>query len=84
MSMWLLEEFGSSKLQILKGLRDRAMLLLATNVAFRGDSTRRVLWSDLFTQLVPMPSIGHDIQLPVRTKNLVAYNIFIHIVLLLF
>jgi len=65
MSIWLLEEFSLSKTQIYKGLRDWCMFLLATNVAFRGDSTRHVLWSDLFMQLVPMPLIGQDVQLPV-------------------
>ncbi|KAF4621784.1 hypothetical protein D9613_012121 [Agrocybe pediades] len=64
MSNWLLREHGRSKHQICLALRDRAMLLLASNTAFRGDNTRRILLSDLFTQRVPMPLIGDAIELP--------------------
>lgn len=65
MSMWALEAFGPSKLQVHIGIRDRAMVLLSTNIAFRGDSTRRLLWSDLFTLNLPMEMIGPEAELPV-------------------
>ncbi|KAF4609994.1 hypothetical protein D9613_010503 [Agrocybe pediades] len=63
MANWLLQGHGLSKNQLCLAIRDRAMLLLASNVAFRGDSTRRTLWSDLFSQRVPMPLIGDTMEL---------------------
>jgi len=65
MSVWALEAFGPSKLQVHIGIRDRAMVLLSTNIAFRGDSTRCLLWSDLFTLNLPMEMIGPEVELPV-------------------
>jgi hypothetical protein len=40
------------------------MLLLSTTMAFRGDSERALLWSDLFSVDVPM----NDISVGTRTK----------------
>ena len=65
MSTWALQAFGPSKAQVHIGIRDCAMVLLATNIAFRGDSTRRLLWSDLFKLNLPMVTIGPDAELPV-------------------
>lgn len=70
MSLWALRSFGPSPAQIHMGLRDRAMLLLSTNIAFRGDSTRQVLWSDLFCKLQPMPTISEDAELDVSKQIL--------------
>lgn len=44
--------------EIQLSVRDRAMLLLSAALAFRGNSARMVLWSDLFTRNVPMPELG--------------------------
>jgi len=66
MSTWALQAFGPSKAQVHLGIRDRAMVLLSTNIAFRGDSTRRLLWSDLFMLNLPMVTIAPDAELPVR------------------
>lgn len=66
MSTWALQAFGPSKAQVHIGLRDRAMVLLATNTAFRGDSTRRLLWSDLFKIDMPMNMVGPEAEVPVR------------------
>lgn len=38
--------------------RDRAMVLLSTATAFRGDSARILLWSDLYMTETPMDEIG--------------------------
>lgn len=65
MSMWCMRAFGPSNPQIHLGLRDRAMLLLSSNTAFRGDSTRHVLWSDLFGKSQPMPTIADNAELAV-------------------
>lgn len=39
------------------------MLLVSTSTAFRGDSSRNLLWSDLFCRDIPMHGIelGHMI-----------------------
>ncbi len=57
------------------GVRDRAMLLLGACTCFRGDNTRSLLWSDLFSRDVPVPEIGLDANLTV-SKRLV--DLFLH------
>jgi hypothetical protein len=52
-------------LQVFVGLRDRAMLLLASQTAFRGESARILLWSDLFQTMVPMDDISLGTKAPV-------------------
>lgn len=47
-------------------LRDRAMLLLSAATAFRGDSARMLLWSDLFKTEVPMVDRGAGVKATVR------------------
>lgn len=42
------------------GVRDRAMLLVSTCTAFRGDNIRSLLWSDLFAREIPVPELGLD------------------------
>ncbi|KAK7027698.1 hypothetical protein R3P38DRAFT_3190769 [Favolaschia claudopus] len=58
---WCLTNFSGSN-RIYLGLRDRAMLLLGAGTAFRGDSTRILLWSDLFKTSIPL---GDDSEAPV-------------------
>jgi hypothetical protein len=47
------------------GPRDRAMLLTSCSVAFRGDSTRSLLLSDLFLSDVMMNAKGLGETIPV-------------------
>ncbi|KAI4528904.1 hypothetical protein K525DRAFT_183116 [Schizophyllum commune Loenen D] len=56
-SMWCLKD-RKSVASLLLGVRDRCMLLLSTNAAFRGDTTRSVLFSDLSMRDVPMPELS--------------------------
>ncbi|KAJ8456623.1 hypothetical protein ONZ45_g18649 [Pleurotus djamor] len=42
-SMYFLQNTGKSKQAIHHGIRDRAMLLISTTVAYRGDNTRRLM-----------------------------------------
>ncbi|SJL08292.1 uncharacterized protein ARMOST_11655 [Armillaria ostoyae] len=46
------------------GLRDRAMILLSSSIAFRGDSACSLLWSDLELRRIPMINIGLDAKVP--------------------
>ena len=65
MSVWALQSFRPQKIQTHTGIRDRAMLLLTTTLAFRGNSSRLALLSDLFFRSVPMGTIGRDVKLQV-------------------
>ena len=56
-SMWCLKGRQNTK-ALLLGLRDRCMLLLSTSTAFRGDSTRSLLFSDVSMRDVPMPELS--------------------------
>lgn len=47
-------------------LRDRAMVLWSAATAFRGNSARILLWSDLYTSKVPMHELGMGRTVPVR------------------
>ncbi|KAJ7108769.1 hypothetical protein C8R44DRAFT_884803 [Mycena epipterygia] len=44
------------------------MLLTSTSVAFRGDSSRALLWSDHFLSQVPILAKGLDAKIP-HTQN---------------
>jgi hypothetical protein len=58
---WCSTKF-SGRTSVYLGLRDRAMLLMGAATAFRGDSARILLWSDLFkTSII----LGDDIEAPV-------------------
>lgn len=46
------------------------MLLLSTQTAFRGESARILLWSDLFPTSVPMDDIQLGMRVPVRALPL--------------
>ncbi|KAF5367837.1 hypothetical protein D9615_010577 [Tricholomella constricta] len=65
-SIWCLKNFSGPR-QTFVGVRDRAMLLVSSSIAFRGDSSRDLLWSDLFFVDVPM----NDIHLGAEVKALV-------------
>jgi hypothetical protein len=47
------------------GARDRAMLLLSTSIAFRGESARILQWSDLFMSEIPMDEVKDGYRVPV-------------------
>ncbi|GLB45440.1 hypothetical protein LshimejAT787_2201030 [Lyophyllum shimeji] len=61
---WCLTRFSGSKHTFL-GLRDRSQMLVGSATAFRGESSRQLLWSDLFMKMVPMPDLGLDVHVPV-------------------
>ena len=53
-------EYASTINKFWLAMRDRAMLLLATQTAFRGDNTRHLLFSDLYMVLAPNVHAGPD------------------------
>ncbi len=65
----------ATPLQMYAGLRDRAMILLSSSIAFRGDSARSLLWSDLELRNIPMINIGLDAKVP--ASNLVILSTFL-------
>ncbi|KAK7028398.1 hypothetical protein R3P38DRAFT_923774 [Favolaschia claudopus] len=65
-SMWCITDFKGPQ-NIYIGLRDRAMLLTSCGVAFRGDNTRHLLISDLFTTDVVMNAKGLGETVPALT-----------------
>lgn len=68
-SMWFIRSTGTSKLQIYTGVRDRAMLLVSTTTAYRGDNTRRITWSDLKLKQVTLLDVGPDVKEHVHLKH---------------
>lgn len=67
-SVWCLTDFSGPR-QVFIGLRDHAMLLLSLTTAFRGESSRNLLLSDLFMMQVPMNEIGLGITVPVSSET---------------
>jgi hypothetical protein len=63
-SLWALASFSGPR-HIYNGVRDRAMLLLSAATAFRGDSARQLLFSDLFCARVPVDDLGLGTTVPV-------------------
>ncbi|KAJ7025973.1 hypothetical protein C8F04DRAFT_1191008 [Mycena alexandri] len=55
---------------IWRTMRDRAMLLTSSSTAFRGDSSRSLLWSDMYCYDVPMNAKGRGEK--VRALTLIA------------
>ncbi|KAJ7885959.1 hypothetical protein B0H14DRAFT_3431588 [Mycena olivaceomarginata] len=53
-------------------MRDRAMVLTSSSTAFRGDSSRSLLWSDMYCYDVPMQARGAGKK--VRALTLIADN----------
>ncbi|PPQ83383.1 hypothetical protein CVT24_006465, partial [Panaeolus cyanescens] len=60
---------GKSKVNIYCALRDRAMLLLSTSMAFRGNNTRKILLSDIQTEDIPMMDIDNDCEIKYHVKS---------------
>ncbi|KAG6821913.1 hypothetical protein H0H92_016155 [Tricholoma furcatifolium] len=58
-SLWCLQLKGTPQ-QVHNSIRDRAMLLLSTSMALRGDNTRALLLSDLYLQDVPLYEVGSE------------------------
>ncbi len=48
--------------QLHTSIRDRAMLLLTTSMAFRGDNVREITWSDILVRQVPLVDVGLDVK----------------------
>lgn len=63
--MICLQASGSTRYQVHVAARDRAMLLISTNTAYRGDNTRGILMADLTVQDVPMVDIGPNVKVMV-------------------
>ncbi|KAJ7733464.1 hypothetical protein B0H16DRAFT_1732275 [Mycena metata] len=55
---------------IWRAMRDRAILLTSTSTAFRGDSSRSLLWSDMYCCDVPMNAKGRGEK--IRALTLIA------------
>lgn len=53
-------------LQLHTSIRDRAMLLLSTSMAFRGNNVCGVTWSDILVCQIPLVDIGLDYTATVR------------------
>ncbi|KAG6834310.1 hypothetical protein H0H93_010572 [Arthromyces matolae] len=58
-SVWCLRVEGTDQ-QVHLALRDRAMILMTTSTAFRGDNIRSLLLSDLYSQAVRLIEAGLD------------------------
>jgi hypothetical protein len=68
---------------IWRAMRDRAMLLTSSSVAFRGDSSRSLLWSDMYYYDVPMHAKGQGVKLRV-SRNSIMRQCIMHDLLFLF
>jgi hypothetical protein len=64
-SLWCLNSPAGGRERVFIVLRDRAMMLLASQTAFRGESARVLLWSDLFQTLIPFDDISPGFRVPV-------------------
>lgn len=64
--MEFLSSAHKGKQKIALAARDRAMLLLSTSTAMRGDNTRPILLSDLYTKDVLLVDIGLDFKVKVK------------------
>ncbi|KAJ7601852.1 hypothetical protein DFH06DRAFT_1399914 [Mycena polygramma] len=60
---------------IWRAMRDRAMLLTSSSLAFRGDSSRSLLWSDMFSYDVPMHAKGRGTKLRVSCTPLATHDL---------
>ncbi|GBE82275.1 hypothetical protein SCP_0406590 [Sparassis crispa] len=63
-SIWCLSDISGSK-QVWLSLGDRAMLLLSSTMAFHGESSRILEWSDLFMSSIPMDDVRIGYRVPV-------------------
>jgi hypothetical protein len=67
--MWCLQSPSTGPQTIFINIRDRASILLSSQTAFRGDSARSLLWSDLFLSKVPMHDISEETVIPVKPPS---------------
>ena len=73
MSLHCLRGYASTS-KLVAALRDRCMLLLSAYTAFRGDSARMLLLSDIGAQDVNMPEIAEGATVMVRTVEIQIYS----------
>lgn len=66
MSLWCLKTNNRARHHARTYIRDRAIFLLSTATAFRGDSARETLLSDLFLLDVPISEQGPHATVTVR------------------
>ncbi|PBK96566.1 hypothetical protein ARMGADRAFT_1027591 [Armillaria gallica] len=66
-ALWCIDHTHGTGQQFFIGVQDRAMLLLSTCTAFHGDNVCSLLWSDLFPCDIPMPDMGLDKFIIVRS-----------------
>ncbi|KAI0085603.1 hypothetical protein BDY19DRAFT_996518 [Irpex rosettiformis] len=64
-SLFFITDRGTGRQHIFVSLRDRAMFLIAAQSAFRGESSRILLWSDCYQQIVPMNDVHIGFKVPV-------------------
>lgn len=69
-SKWGLTDAKTPK-GLITAIRDRAMHLLCTATAYRGDNSRELGWSDLFVRPVMNVSAGYDAKIMVRLRQIV-------------
>jgi hypothetical protein len=73
-SNWCLT-YCSGPQRVFVALRDRSQLLLSSVMAFRGESSRIMLWSDLFMKVIPMPDAGDDVYVPVNSIEAIFFSL---------
>lgn len=64
-SLYCLKPTSTGLQTVFISIRDRACLLLSSQTAFRGDSARSLLWSDLFLTQLPIHDIAPGTVVPV-------------------
>lgn len=74
-AMEFLSNAHKSKGKIGLAARDHAMLLLSCSTAMRGDNTRPILLSDLYSRDVPLVDVGLDFKVKVRSLGNWPYKI---------
>jgi hypothetical protein len=64
---FLLKPKKDSPTKISLEIRDRAMLLISSSMALRGDNVRPLLLSDLLSKDIPFVNVGLDFKVKVRS-----------------
>jgi hypothetical protein len=64
-AMWCLTSYMSGPRQVFIRIHDWAMVLLSATSAVHGDSSRMLLWSDLFKSSVHLDDVELNAQVPV-------------------
>ncbi|GBE80419.1 hypothetical protein SCP_0301340 [Sparassis crispa] len=72
-SIWCLTDVSGVK-SIWIGLHDRAMLLLSSTMAFRGESSRILEWSDLFLLSILMDDVRLGYRVPMSEEDNAKHN----------